>query len=71
MVPYAGQDRINRNPGKFEDRCRRAHLRFKNGMNTLKIAEAMNVSEATALRYVTLGRCEAMGLPIPFEGKRK
>jgi len=52
--------------GKFEQRCKRADMRFRAGMTTLQIAKLMNVSEATALRYVTVGRCMRKNLKVPL-----
>lgn len=52
--------------GKFEERCKRADMRFRLGLTTLQIAAMMSVSEATALRYVTLGRCMRKNLKVPF-----
>lgn len=66
LVPYAGQE-IRVNPGKYEERCTRAYMRFKNGNSTMKIARMMNVSEATALKYVTIGRCMELGLESPYK----
>ena len=65
LVPYAGKPRTP-NAGKLEERCKRAYARFKIGQTTLLIARIMNVSEATALKYVTLGRCQAKGLEPPY-----
>lgn len=52
--------------GKFEERCKRADMRFQLGLTTSQIAAMMNVSEATALRYVTVGRCMRKNLRVPF-----
>ena len=64
LIPYMGAET---NPGAFEQRCHRAYVRFKRGMTTMQIAKMMNVSEASALRYVTIGRCNWKGLKSPYE----
>ena len=64
-ISYAGAPKKPK-PYTVEERCDRAYLHFRNGNTTLKIAKMMNVSEATALRYITLGRCAARGLETPY-----
>ena len=66
LIPYAGKEEAA-NPGRYDERCRRAYARFRLGQNTMQIAKIMNVSEATALKYVTLGRCEWNELRTPYE----
>lgn len=65
LIPYAGQETAPK-PGTFEARCERAYTRFNIGQSTMTIAKMMNVSEATALKYVTIGRCYYLGLESPY-----
>lgn len=65
LIGYAGQEH-RPNPNEYDERCKRAYRRFKAGWTTLQIAKQMGCGEAKALRYVTLGRCMARGLEIPY-----
>lgn len=66
LISYAGQEPPIINGGKLEERYKRADMRFRAGLSTKQIARMMKVSEATALRYVTLGRCMRKNLAVPF-----
>jgi len=73
LVPYAGATKRVHIP---EERATVRRLRqtfaahayslFKMGKGTKEIAAEMRIREATALKYVTLGRCEALNLPSPY-----
>lgn len=65
LVPFAGKENLP-NPRSHEEMCKRAYARFRLGQTTLQIAKVMNLSEARALKYVTLGRCAAKGLEPPY-----
>lgn len=45
-----------------------AYEYFKLGWDTVKIAGVMRISEAEAEKLVSIGRSQACGLPIPYEG---
>ncbi|TGV26347.1 hypothetical protein [Mesorhizobium sp. M4B.F.Ca.ET.143.01.1.1] len=64
LIAYAGKE-----PHPDHHRYDRAYKHFKLGRDTAAIAEMMRITEATALRYITNGRCIERNLPIPYERK--
>ena len=50
-------------------RCKRAYELFKLGWDTGKIARLMHLTEGRAEKFVTIGRCRARGLPVPYGEK--
>lgn len=51
----------------FQSRSARAYLMFSLGRDTLDIAEALKASEAHVLRWISIERSKAKGLPKPYE----
>lgn len=52
----------------YQRKAARAYDLFKFGWDTSQIAMSMHTSEERALKYVSIGRAQARGLPIPYEG---
>ena len=48
-------------------KAQRAHELFNFGWDTAKIAAVMQLTEDRALKYVTVGRCQARGLRLPYK----
>lgn len=48
-------------------RPERAATLFWGGMDTLQIAHNFAVKEATILRWITMERCQRLGLPSPYQ----
>lgn len=69
MIPLADDDpfqKVTLKEAMRLQRCKRAYELFKLGWDTVKIAKLMHVSEGRAEKYVTIGRCRARGLPVPY-----
>lgn len=45
-----------------------AYEYFNLGWDTQKIAAVMGIPESHALKCVSIGRAQARGLPIPYQG---
>lgn len=52
----------------YRRKAARAYELFQLGWDTSKIAAVTNTTEDRALKYVSIGRSNAKGLPIPYEG---
>lgn len=68
MIPLAEPIQKNTQADRAHfKRCDRAYECFsKLGWDTAKIALLMHTTEANAEKYVTVGRCRARGLPVPY-----
>lgn len=78
MVPYAGKDPEEPPLSVPETKFlhRKSHTRpemayrlFLLGHDTLQLSRRFRYSEATVLRWITLERCKARGLPNPYQGE--
>lgn len=63
LIPYAGKDEERR---AFNQPARALQM-FNNGKDTLDIARHFGISEATALRWITVERSDLRGLPNPCD----
>lgn len=64
LIAYAGK-----HTAKVDRRkrvCEAAYNHFKLGRTSMAVATIQHVSEATALKRITIGRCLHHGLPIPY-----
>lgn len=70
LVRFAGDsvEKHSLSEQAYFNRCKRAYELFKLGWDTVKIAKVMATKEHRVERYVTVGRCRARNLPIPYEG---
>lgn len=50
----------------FQSRSARAYLMFSLGQDTLDIAEVLKCPEAHVLRWISIERSKAKGLPTPY-----
>lgn len=72
LVQFAGKD-PDEKPFSASDtrhslRRSRAYDMFNLGYDTTVLAKRFQVTEATALRWVSIERSKRLGLPSPYEG---
>ena len=71
MIPYAGKDPWERQlwaaPVAPRPRSAIAYERFDLGWDTALIAQHMGISEAKALKLVTIERSKLLAKPEPYE----
>lgn len=69
LVPYAGMEANERSKGHYEACCDRAYDHFTLGRSSLAVAKLQRISEAAALKRITIGRCRALDLPDPYKSE--
>jgi hypothetical protein len=67
MVPFAGYDPTE--DAKISPRAVKAAKMFEAGFDTISIKMTMGITEAQALRLVSIGRSHFLGLPSPYQGR--
>lgn len=69
LVPFVGHDAVDQPFDRHAARRAQAYSRFKSGADTLQIARAFRVREATILKWISIERSRRLGLPDPYEAR--